>query len=343
MKRIRLAVITVRSALGEIGGAERLYSGLVGALNFDNVEAEEIFLPSDESGFENILGSYLRFHELNLSGFDGVVSTKAPSYMLRHPNHVCYLLHTIRVFYDMFEREFPSPWPELVEQREFIRNVDTLALSRPHTKRIITIGDEVRERLRRYNGLDSGVFYPPISQLNCRFQAGNENYALVVSRLHRWKRVDLVIRAMKHVVSPMRLLIAGTGEDEALYREAARDDGRIHFLGRVSDAEVVDLYSRARVVVFAPLLEDYGLITVEAFQSGKPVITCTDSGTPAQIVRHGETGFVSLPEPVEIAKCLDYLYAHPEEAREMGRKGAETVREIRWDVLRTRLLFELGF
>ena len=343
MKKIRLAVVTMRPSSGETGGAERLFDGLVHALNFDNVVAEELSVPSDESGFEPILRTYLRCHDLDVSAYDGVISTKAPSYMVRHPNHVCYLVHTMRVFYDMFDREFPQPLPELLEQREFIRSADTLALSCPRTKRIITIGDEVRERLRQYNGLDGGVLYPPISQLNCRLQGGNEDYALVVSRLHRWKRVDLVIRAMKHALTPIRLLIAGTGEDEALYREAARDDGRIQFLGRVSDAEVVDLYSRARGVVFAPLLEDYGLITVEAFQSGKPVITCTDSGTPARIVRHGETGFVVRPEPVEIAKCLDYLYSHPEEACEMGRKGAETVREIRWDVLRSRLLFELGF
>ena len=122
--------------------------------NFDNVVAEELSVPSDESGFEPILRTYLRCHDLDVSAYDGVISTKAPSYMVRHPNHVCYLMHTLRVFYDMFDREFPQPSPELLEQREFIRSVDTLALSCPHTKYIFTVGDEVRERLKRYNGLD---------------------------------------------------------------------------------------------------------------------------------------------------------------------------------------------
>jgi len=38
----------------------------------------------------------------------GVISTKAPGYMIRHRNHICYLQHTMRVFYDMFDVEFPK-------------------------------------------------------------------------------------------------------------------------------------------------------------------------------------------------------------------------------------------
>jgi len=343
MKRIQLAVITVRSALGEVGGAERLYDGLVNALNFDNVETEEISLVSDESAFENILGSYLRFHELDLSRFDGVISTKAPSYMVRHPNHVCYLLHTMRVFYDMFDREFPTPPPELLEQRQFIHRVDTAALSAPSTLRVFANGEEVRERLLRYNGLDAVVLHHPLNHERYQSGMGDEGYAFIASRLHRWKRLDLVIRAMEFVRSPMRLLIAGTGEDESAFRELAGSDSRIVFLGRVSDEQLLDLYGKARAVPFTPAGEDYGLVTIEAFRCGKPVITCTDSGTPARIVQDGVTGFVTPPEPEAIARALDYLYEHPAAAAEMGRRGEEGIRYIRWDAFRTRILFELGF
>ena len=343
MKRIRLAVITVRSAAGEIGGAERLFDGLVNALNFDNVEAEEISLVSDESGFEPILSTYLRFHELDLSGFDGVISTKAPSYMVRHRNHVSYLLHTIRVFYDMFEREFPSPWSGLLDQRRFIHRIDTAALSPPGTRRIFVNGEEVRERLLQYNGLDAVVLHHPLNNERYHSGMGDEGYAFIASRLHRWKRLDLTIRAMEYVRNPMRLLIAGTGEDEPWFRKLAGSDHRIVFLGRVSDEELIELYGKARVVPFTPLREDYGLVTIEGFRCGKPVITCTDSGTPARIVQDGITGFVTPPDPVAIARALDYLYEHPAIAAEMGRKGEESIRHVRWDALRARILFELGF
>jgi len=341
MKTIRLAVITPIS--NGTGGAERYYRGAVRALNFDNVVAEHIQVPSDESAFETILESHLRFYNLDLSAYDGVISTKAPSYMVRHRNHVCWLLHTIRVFYDMFDEEFPSPGPELLEQRDFILGVDTRALSFPHIRKLFTIGQEVSERLSRFNRLESTVLHPPLERDCFQFQQGGRGYAFIVSRLHRWKRVDLAIRAMRHVTAPMELLIAGTGEDEAYFRNLAGSDSRIRFLGYVDDEEIIKLYSNACAVPFLPLREDFGYITLEAFQSGKPVITCTDSGEPARMVRHGISGFVVPPDPVEIGHAMQFCYDHPERSAEMGSLGAASIRHIRWEAVRTQLLAALGF
>ena len=64
-------------------------------------------------------------------------------------------------------------------------------------------------------------------------------------RLHRWKRVDLIIRTMKYVDRPLTLKITGTGEDEAWFHELAKDDKRIEFLGRVTDEELIGLYADA--------------------------------------------------------------------------------------------------
>jgi glycosyltransferase involved in cell wall biosynthesis len=343
MKTIRLAVVTPAGLTEDIGGAERHYRGMVSALNFDNVVTERIPVLSDESSFETILESYLRFHELDLSGYDGVISTKGPSYMVRHRNHICWLLHTIRVFYDMFQEEFISPSPELLEQRDFILGADTRALSFPHTKKVFTNGQEVRERLRKFNRLNATVLHPPLERNCFQFQQCGRSYAFIVSRLHRWKRVDLAIRAMRHVTAPMDLLIAGTGEDQPYFQSLAGSDSRIRFLGYVDDKEIIKLYSNACAVPFLPLREDFGYITLEAFQSGKPVITCTDSGEPARIVRHGISGFVVQPDPVEIGHAMQFCYDHPERATEMGALGAASIRHIRWEAVRTQLLAALGF
>lgn len=343
MRTIRLAVVTPAGLTTDTGGAERLYRGMVRALNFDNVVAEHIRVTSDESSFDTILEAYLRFYELDLSAYDGVISTKGPSFMIRHRNHICWLLHTIRVFYDMFQQEFAAPGPELVEQRDFIHGADTRALSFPHTKRVFTIGQEVMERLQQFNLLDATVLRPPLERDCFQFQPGGQGYAFVVSRLHRWKRVDLAIRAMQHVTAPMELLIAGTGEDQPYFQSLAGTDFRIRFLGGVSDEDVVKLYSNACVVPFVPLREDYGYITLEAFQSGKPVITCTDSGEPARVVQHGVSGFVVAPDPEEIGRAMQYCYEHPERAAEMGAQGASSIRRVRWDAVRAQLLAALGY
>jgi glycosyltransferase involved in cell wall biosynthesis len=343
MRTIRLAVITPACLTKEIGGAERLFDGMTRALNFENVVAEHIQVPSDESCFDSILRTYLRFYELDLRAYDGVISTKGPSYMVRHRNHICWLLHTIRVFYDMFHLEFPDPGQRLVEQRDFIQGADTRALSFPHTRKVFTIGEEVSERLGYFNRIEGEALHPPLDRDRFQFQSNSQRYAFIASRLHRWKRIDLVIRAMRHVTGRLELLIAGTGEDDPYFRSVAGADSRIRFLGYASDDEMIKLYSNACVVPFVPLREDYGYITLEAFQSGKPVITCADSGEPARMVRHGVSGFVVRPDPAAIGSALQYCYEHPQRAAEMGAQGASSIRHIRWDAVRAQLLGALGY
>lgn len=334
--RPKIAVIAVRSPSGETGGAERFYEGLVGALNSAGVQAELLSVVSDESNFEAIKESYLRFYDLDLSNYDGVISTKAPAYLVRHQNHVCYLLHTMRVFYDMFEYEYPHQTIEHYKQQELIRQLDTAALQYPRTRKIFVIGNEVKERLWKYNGLDSEVLYQSLAIDN--FKCGSYEYIFMPGRLHRWKRVDLIIKAMKYVKRPVTLKIAGTGEDEDKFRKLAKGDKRIVFCGRVSDQDLINLYANALVVPFVPIREDFGLVTLEAFRSCKPVITCTDSGEPTYIIRDGETGFICPPEPEIIGSKLEFLYDHPEIAENMGIRGLKSIQHITWKNVADKLI-----
>ena len=94
----RVAILAPVSDSIEAGGAERLYHGLLLAIQERVAYAELITLPTDESTFESILQSYRDWRGLDLSSFDMVISTKSPSYVVNHPRHVLYLVHTIRVF-----------------------------------------------------------------------------------------------------------------------------------------------------------------------------------------------------------------------------------------------------
>lgn len=336
----RVAVIAVQPASGETGGAERFYEGLVSALNVPGVQADLINVVSDESCFDAVKETYLRFYDLDLSDYDGVISTKTPAYLVRHPNHVCYLQHTMRVFYDMFDREFPSPTKELLQQRELVHALDSAALSYPRTKKVFVIGNEIKKRLLKYIKIDSEVLYQSITSNN--FRCNLYKYIFLPGRLHRWKRVDLIIKAMKYVDRPLTLNISGTGEDEAKFRELAKNDKRIVFHGRVTDEDLIDLYANALAVSFVPEREDFGLVTLEAFHSCKPVITCTDSGEPAYIVRDNKSGFVCPPEPKAIASKIEYLYDNPERAKKMGIQGKESVNHFTWENVSEKLLSALG-
>lgn len=315
-----------------MGGAERFFDGLHRALVAAGHDADLVGIDGDESTFDGIEETYLRCYDFDVRGYDAVISTKAPTYLVRHPNHVCYLVHTIRVFYDMFESSFPEAGTRVGRQRALIRKLDTLALSQPRTKRVFAIGEEVATRLRRDNGIPASVLHPPLGIEGLRPGAAGD-YILLPGRLHRWKRVHLAIDAIRSVSRPLKLLIAGTGEDECYLRDLASGDDRIVFLGHVTDATLADLYSNALAVVFVPVREDYGYVTVEAFRSGKPVITCHDSGEAARLVEDGRTGLVVAPEPAALASAIERLDDNRTWSLAMGANALEREKGVRWETV----------
>ncbi len=336
----RIALLTVPSLHGERGGAERLFEGLHGALIRHGVDVERIDVPSDESDFDNVLRSYLRFCDTDLSAFDGVVSTKAPSFAVRHRNHVCYLLHTMRVFYDMFEETSPRPTPTLLAQRDIVRQIDTAALRRPSLRGLFVVGAEVRERLQEFNGIDSEVLHHPTTQQGLR--TGEFRHLLLPGRLHPWKRVDLAIEAVRRMRHRVDLIVSGAGKDETRLRAKAHGMSRVHFVGHVNDVDLAALYADALAVLYCPVREDYGLVPVEAFMSGKPVVTCNDSGEPVRLIADGVNGFVCVPDAQSIADRLDWLVENRGRAKEMGRRGREAVAHMGWENVCSRLLGALG-
>lgn len=338
----RIALIAAMSGTGETGGAERLFAGLRDALNDAGLNTELLPVYSNEADFQQIEESYLRFYDLDVSAFDGVISAKAPAYVVRHPNHVCYLMHTMRVFYDMFEFSFPVPTAELLKQRRLVHALDTAALQYPRTRRIVAIGEEVAARLRRFNGLEAAqiVRHPTTLQ---GLRDGSFKYIFMPGRLHKWKRIDLAIEAMRHVKSPVELVVSGAGEDASRVHALARDVPHVRFIGRVSDEELTALYADALAVLFLPIREDLGLITLEAFGSGKPVITCADSGEPARMVRDAWSGFVCPPDPATIAGRIDHLASHPELAAALGERGRTSIASVTWEGVADALADALGF
>lgn len=321
----RVAVLAVGAAA--LGGADRFYEAIVEALGQLGCRAEIFRLPGSERNFEDILANYRHCRALDLSHFDVVISSKAPGYAVRHPRHVIYLMHTVRAFDDMFDAIFPAKDAAHFEQRKQLHDLDFAAFSSART--IYCNGGEVRGRLARKFGLDATVLHPPLAGLHFR-NDGDDGTFLLPGRLHRWKRVDLAIAAAKRLPDDTRLLIAGEGEDEGRLKALAGGDERIVFLGAVPDEQLVSLYARCRAAIFVPVREDYGYVTLEAFASGKPVITCRDSGEVTHFVRSGRTGLVTEPEATALAAAMQQLADDPAFAARMGAEGKAIASGLSW-------------
>jgi glycosyltransferase involved in cell wall biosynthesis len=317
-----------------------MFEGLHAALVRPGVAVERIHMASDERDFDRVLRSYLRFYDADLSAFDGVISTKSPSYAVRHRNHVCYLMHTMRIFYDMSGATPSDLAPTRLAQCDIVHQIDTAALSRPSVRAVFVVGAEVRERLRAFNRIDSEVLHHPSTLQPLR--AGKFRYLLLPGRLHPWKRVDLALDAVRRMRHSVDLIICGTGEDESRLRALACGMARVRFTGHVPDVELARIYADALAVLYCPIREDYGLVPVEAFMSGKPVVTCHDSGEPARLVSDGITGFVCASDAESIADRLDWLAENRTLAEAMGHRGRESVEHVNWDGVCNRLLGALG-
>jgi glycosyltransferase involved in cell wall biosynthesis len=219
---------------------------------------------------------------------------------------------------------FPGPFA-----REMIHFLDNAALSPDRIRRHAAISATVAQRPGYFDPETVvTVLHPPPHRSD--YRCGNDDYLFVSSRLDGPKRVGLVIEAMRHVDEDIPLLIAGTGPAEAELRMMAGNDPRIRFLGFVADDDMPDLYANALAVPFVPLDEDYGLVAVEAMRSGKPVLTCVDSGGPCELVEDGINGFVCAPEPEALAEKIGLLCRHREVTRDMGKEAFKSAEIINW-------------
>jgi len=267
---------------------------------------------------------------------DQVISLRFPSYAVRHWHHVCWLNHRMREYYDLWERFTrglggTGRLKEGVRRRLF-HSLDRWLLTR-NVHRLIAQSRTIQARLQRFGKIPSELLYPPPPERPYRTDEYGD-YVFAVSRLTPLKRLGLLVEAAARMKDrTLAIKIAGEGEEAGALRERIKDlglEGRVEMLGGVSDAELVAHYARCRAVYFAPWNEDYGFVTLEAFRSGKPVITTSDSGGPAELVRHGENGLVSGDAPEAIAAQLDAL-ADRGLAERLGDAARRDAALHRWD------------
>jgi glycosyltransferase involved in cell wall biosynthesis len=195
--------------------------------------------------------------------------------------------------------------------------------------------------LAKYNGLVAEPLYhpPPLAGLLESGEPGD--YVLSVGRLELNKRVELIMNALALTDRSVKLVIAGHGADRRRLDDiVARLDlgNRITFTGDIDDRQLVGLYANALAVVYPPIDEDYGYVTLEAFLARKPIVTTTDAGGPLEFVEDGVNGIVAEPTAESIAAAIARLAADRSLARRLGDAGFERARLITWDGVVERLV-----
>jgi len=161
---------------------------------------------------------------------------------------------------------------------------------------------------------------------------------LYVGRLDREKSIDHIIDAFAAIAEALpdaHLSLVGQGTYEQIARRraaASRVEARIHFHGGKPREALPVFYRAADLFLFTSQTETQGLVLAEAHASGLPAVAMQASGVD-EVVRDGETGVLTKPEPRELAEAAIALLLDPERRRAMART-ARTVAEQEFSATR---------
>jgi len=251
----------------------------------------------------------LAFESFDFSDFDLVISssTRFAHGIITKPQtkHLCYMHSPGRMFWESKSyfgeksklRSLLSPvlaylrlWDFTVAQR-----VDQFLTNSKHTA----------AKIAKYYHREARVVYPFVDLERFKtndYRLPTNDYYLVVSRLTRWKRVDLAVKAALEVGVPLK--VVGDGPDRkrlerlVLKHQITKSpNNQITFLGWVSGEELAKLYQGCQALVM-PQEEDFGISSLEAQASGRPVVAFKAGGA-LETIMVGKTGEFFYPQTAE--------------------------------------------
>lgn len=245
----------------------------------------------------------------DLSGFDLVISDTSSFakgvITSTHTLHLCYCHTPTRYLWSdthqyINELKYNKYFKKIIFLvLNYIRLWDKQAADRVDS--YLANSRFVAGRIKKYYRRDSTVIYPPVETEKFKISSEAGDYFLIGGRLAPYKRVDIVVAAIKK--TSKKLKIFGDGVDLLRLKQIAGNNKNIEFLGRVNDKTKAELYSRALAFI-NPQEEDFGITAVESMAAGRPVIAFRSGGALETVVE-GMTGiFFNEQTADSLAKAL---------------------------------------
>ena len=249
--------------------------------------------PFLDKNFKKYLLFYPKAIEsFNLSEFDVILSSSsafAKGSIKSDKNcHICYCYTPMRFVWDyenyIQKENFGYSTKKILSfALKRLKKWDLYTLNR--VDYFIAISNYIKDRIKKVYDIDSVVIYPPVNVKEFRCSEKIENYFLIVSRLNPYKNIDLAVDVFNEM--NLNLKIVGTGPYKETLERLAKTK-KIEFLGRLSNYELKEVYSKCRAYIF-PGKEDFGISPVEAQASGRPVIAFAAGGA-LETILDGKTG-----------------------------------------------------
>ncbi len=311
-------------------------------------DVEKIYLPHVDQP-DLIFEQMAAYRWIDLSdSTDRIICFRPPAHYIPHPNKILWFIHHMRAFYDWWDHPHYSLPASQKDPyfREALVTSDTKMMK--ESKKIYTNSKVVSNRLLHFNQIESEVLYPPIYQPERFHFAGQNDEIFCMARLENHKRQHLLIEAMAHTKTAVKLRIAGKSSNPHypnILKNLIKDlnlQNKVFFDNTyITEEEKTRLYSTCLAAAYIPADEDsYGYASLEACHSSKPIITTSDSGGVLELVEDGVNGYICEPSPKALADAMDQLYSSKKLALTLGQTAKESIKKlnIHWDNVIEKLL-----
>jgi glycosyltransferase involved in cell wall biosynthesis len=284
--------------------------------------------------------SYRHFHTI-LAGFIGKLKNKPcilTTHSPFHPLHTRNLFSKIFVImYDYFFKFFVD---KLFSKVITITTFENNYFRHLSMRRIVTIPNGIDERI--FKKIERSKYLRVMKKFGLNKK---DKIILFVGRVHPTKGLELLVKVINEVKqNSLRVVIVGPIQDmkyfeklNKIIKEHKLSD-KVVFTGFITEEEKLTLYDISNIFFLPSIYEPFGIVILEAFARGKPVIA-VDSDGPRFLINHGENGFLVKYGDVESAsKYIRLLLGNRKLYKKISVNNIKKAKQFTWNKIVKKLI-----
>ena len=237
----------------------------------------------------------------------------------------------IMALYDLAFKHFPE-WFSYKFQKSY--NL-LIPLSLKNTKTVVTDSFYVKEDIHKTYKIKKSnihVVYAAPSKIFHQMDLKRESFFLTVSSIDPRKNLKRIIEAFNLIKSDYKLVIVGSKHKtfSGLSLEENLLNERIIFTGYLEDDELIELYNKAEIFIYASLFEGFGIPPLEAQACGCPCIVSNTTSLPEV---YADSVEYCDPHSVEsIKEKMNYLLNNHPRRVQLKKMGQLNSKRFDWDL-----------
>jgi glycosyltransferase involved in cell wall biosynthesis len=277
------------------------------------------------SHIDDVIEQSVAVRLIDLTNYcDQLITIGAPSHLLPHPKKNIW-------FYSTYHSSLRTNSDS--EINTSIKKSDALAFEESHN-----IFFPSKFNLSTKNGIPDikkTLLYPPLDHAEKYEDKSFSDYILIPDYIAENKRQLLLLKALVKTKAPIKVIILGSILDKKYYEkintfvQENKLQDRVTFIHTYSLKEEIELYANARAIAQLGVAEQsFGLNSMKALYSKKPVITTTDSESTQDLIQQKVSGFIVNPIPIQLAEILDTHIQSKDVVKKLGKTGYEKITNL---------------